>query len=177
MSHVYTYSLDIVGIIVTGVGQAVVAELNELDVPVSRACLLVPGEIAWDECDCGQLAQTVSSIAPSNNFPAPAADTPQTPCGPNQIVVNVTLSLVRCVTGPNDNGAPPTCGSLLTDAMQLERDRFVARTEIRCALKALYDAHLLTGFTVGTAVSVGPQGLCAGVEVPYSFGIANAGCC
>ena len=173
----YTYSLDIVSIIVTGAGQAVVDELDEQGVGVNRACLLVPGSIAWDECDCGQLAQTVTTVVASNNFPSPAADTPQTPCGPNQLVVNVTLSLVRCVHVTDDNGNPPRCAKLLQDALQLERDRFTVRRELRCYLKDLYDRNLLTGFSIGNASSVGPEGACAGVEVNYSFGLVNSGCC
>ena len=173
----YAYSLDIVSIIVTGAGQAVVNELDELGAGVDRVCLLVPGGIAWDECDCGQLAQTVTNVVASNNFPTPAGDAPQTPCGPNQIIVSVTLSLVRCVHVSHDNGDPPECADLLNDALQLERDRFTVRRELRCYLRNLYDQNLLTGFSIGNATSVGPEGACAGVEVSYSFGIVNNGCC
>lgn len=173
----YTYSLDIASIIVTGAGQAVVDELEESGYGVDRACLLVPGQIAWDNCDCGQLAQTINSVVTSNNFAVPAADTPTTPCGPNLILVNVTLSLVRCVRGPDDNGRPPECSDLLQDALQAERDRFIARHALRCYLKPLYDAMHLVGFTIGAATSVGPEGLCGGIELPYTFGLTNAGCC
>lgn len=173
----YTYSFDIVGIIVTGAGQSVVDELSDRGYPVDRACLMVPGDIAWDECDCGQLAQTVTAITPSNTFPQVATDSGITPCGPNQLIVAVTLSLVRCVVGPDDSGHAPSCASLLGGALQIERDRFIARTELRCYLKNLYDTHLLTGFTVGAAATVGPNGLCAGIEIGYSFGLVNAGCC
>lgn len=174
---VYTYALDTVAIVVTGAGQAVADELADLGYGVDRTCLMVPGGIAWDECDCGQLAQTVTSVVASNNFPTAAGDTPQTPCGPNQLVVNVTLSLVRCVHGPGDSGESPACSDLLSDALQLERDRFVARRELRCFLKDLYDRDLLTGFLIGSATSVGPEGQCAGIEVAYAFGIVNQGCC
>jgi hypothetical protein len=173
----YSYSLDIVGVVVTGAGQAVVDELEDLGYDVDRVCLMVPGDIAWDECDCGQLAQTVTAVSPSNAFPQVTADTGITPCGPNQLVVAVTLSLIRCVTGPDDSGHSPKCSVLLRDALQIERDRFIARTQLRCYLKNLYDQNLLTGFTVGGATTVGPNGLCAGIEMNYSFGLVNAGCC
>lgn len=173
----YRFSLDVVGIIVTGAGQAVSDDLDENGYPVARTCLMVPGAIAWDNCDCGQLAQTVNSVVHSNNFPTPAADTPQTPCGPNQMVVNVTLSLVRCVSTVDDNGTSPSCANLLGDALQLERDRYLAIVALRCYLRDLYDDNLLIGYSIGAATSVGPEGMCAGVEIPYSFGIAAKGCC
>lgn len=173
----YAYSLNIASILVTGAGQAVVTDLNEAGYGVDRECLLVPGAIAWDNCDCGQLAQTITGVVPSNNFPAPAADTPQTPCGPNLIVINVLLSLVRCVHVSNDNSDPPKCASLLGDAVQIERDRFIARGALRCYLKDLYDRNLLVGFVIGSATTVGPEGACAGIEIPYSLGLVNSGCC
>lgn len=171
------YTLTTVAVIVTGAGQAVSDDLEADDAGVDRTCLLVPGDIAWDSCDCGQLAQTVTSVSPSSAFPTVSADTPQTPCGPNQMIVNVTLSLVRCVTGVDENGNPPPCDVLLAEAVRLERDRFIARRAVRCYLQELYDALRLTGFSVGTSTSVGPEGLCGGSELTYSFGIGAAGCC
>lgn len=173
----YTYSLDIASIIVTGAGQAVVDDLVDNGYPVDRNCLLVPGAIAWDNCDCGQLAQTITTVTPSSNFPNAAADNAEMPCGPNQVIVNVTLSLVRCVTGPSDNGDPPRCVDLLGDALQIERDRFLTRRALRCYLKSLFDTYLITGFTLPASTTVGPEGMCAGIQQTYSFGLANAGCC
>jgi hypothetical protein len=177
---VYTYSADILGIIVTGAAAAVNDELEVTGCgSVDRVCPLVPGSIAWDKCDCGQLAQTITAVSPTNNFPAPAADSPVTPCGPNLLVVSVTLSLVRCIRGLEDDSreTAPDCDTLLEDAMCLERDRFAARTGIRCYLKTLHQQYLITHYTVGTATSVGPDGMCGGIELPYQFGIAYNGCC
>lgn len=176
----YTYSTDILGIIVTGAAGAVNDELDETGCgSVDRVCPLVPGSIAWDKCECGQLAQTIASVAPMNTFPAPASDSPVTPCGPNLLLVSVTLSLVRCIRGlqEDDREIAPDCDTLLEDALCLERDRFSVRHSLRCYLDDLYRQYLITNYSVGTATSVGPDGMCGGIEIPYQFGIAYNGCC
>lgn len=167
---------DIV-IVVTGAAQAVRDEIVELGCgDVNRFCPLVPGAIAWDECDCGQLAQTITQIFPSNVFPTPATDTRQTACGPQLSVVNVTLSLTRCVPIVDDNGSPPSCDALLASAVILECDRQAVRTAVACHLLALRDTYQIHDFSIGPAVSVGPEGACAGVELTYQFAVSNL-CC
>jgi hypothetical protein len=164
--------------IVTGVGMCIVDDLErtEWGVP-DRVCLAVPGEIAWDECQCGQFAQTITQDVPSENFPIAATDRRTTACGPQHLAVSVTASLTRCVTGINrrDN-KPPTCEELLNDARRLEDDRTAMRMGVTCCLLALRKQYLITDFTVGAAVTVGPQGGCVGVELTYQFGISNV-CC
>ena len=107
-----------VSVVVTGTAESVRQELTGTAAGVpDRFCALVPGEVAWDNCQCGQFAQTIESVFGSNSFPTPATDTRQTPCGPNLTVVVVRASLVRCVHGVSDDGRPPSCAALLADAL------------------------------------------------------------
>lgn len=164
-------------VVVTGAAQAVRDEIIQNGCgDVNRFCPLVPGEIAADECDCGQLAQTITEIYPSNAFPTPATDTRQTACGPQMSVVSVSLSLLRCVPGPQDSGAPPTCDSLLAAAVVMECDREAARLAIACYLRNLRETYQIHEFAIGSATSVGPDGGCAGIQLPYQFAISNI-CC
>lgn len=164
--------------VVTGVGMCVVDDLDRTEWgSPDRICLAVPGEIAWDDCQCGQFAQTITQDVPSENFPIAATDRRTTACGPQHLVVSVTASLVRCVTGINRrDGKPPTCDELLRDARRLEDDRTALRLGVTCCLRALRDAYTITEFTVGAATTVGPQGGCVGVELTYQFGLRNV-CC
>lgn len=163
--------------IVTGAGEAVLAELStQNQPPLSRYCALVPGEIAWDNCDCGQLAQSVGDVYPSNNFPTSAADQRRTPCGPNLIIIPVTLSLTRCVPVSTNDGRPPSCDKLLAAAITLEVDRWVVRQAITCYLRDLRDTYVIADFSVGVARTVGPQGACVGVELSYLVGVGSS-CC
>jgi len=174
------YEALTLALVVTGVGQAVYDDL--VDTPggqPDRFCPLVPGDIAWDACDCGLLAQTITSAFGSNNFPQPAADSRQTRCGPNLTVAQVTLVLVRCVTTfePNSDGTrPPTCAQLLADAVTLEYDRWTVRRAVSCYLGGLRDATRIHDFAVGPVASVGPSGGCVGVQLTYQFAVGSV-CC
>lgn len=172
MSMVYLETSSVV--VVTGGLQCV---YDALDDKPNRFCPLVPGDIAWDECECGQLAGSITDIAPGNNFPAPANDTAQTKCGPPLIIVSALLSLVRCVPTPNDNGKSPKCDALLSAAVRLERDRWIARRALRCCLQGMYDRMEIANFLISTASSVGPEGMCAGFVMPFTFAFTNDGCC
>ena len=164
--------------VVTGVGMCAVEELDRTEAGApDRICLLVPGEIAWDECQCGQFAQTITQDVPSENFPIAATDRRTTACGPQHLVVSVTASLARCVPGVNPRtGEPPSCESLLTAARRLEDDRTALRLGVTCCLLALRNSYAITEYTVGTAVTQGPQGGCVAVELTYQFGLRNV-CC
>lgn len=163
--------------IVTGVGECVREELEDTEGGVpNRFCLLVPGDIAWDECQCGQFAQTITTDTPSNAFPAPATDQRATACGPNLLVVTVVASLTRCVPTIGRDNKPPSCGALLEAARILEDDRQALRTAVTCCLRELRQARRVIDFAVGATTAVGPQGMCAGVEMTYQFAVPNV-CC
>lgn len=159
---------------VTGVGEYVRGELadSEGGVP-ERFALIVPGQIAWDNCDCGQFAQTINSVASSRVFPTPASDAPTEPCGHPLAVVSVTVSLMRCIPGLDQSGNSPSVRSLLSAARVLEEDRQILRRSVGTHLKSLHDAYRILNYTVGVANSAGPEGQCGGVELTYTFGIVN----
>lgn len=167
--------------IVTGVGECVREELAETEAGVpDRFCLIVPGEIAWDECECGQFAQSITTEVPSENFPFPSTDRRTTACGPQFLVVTVVASLTRCVPTFDRNNRAPSCDSLFAAALRLEEDRGALRRGVTCCLRAMRNTYTspirITDFTVGAATSVGPNGTCAGVELTYQFAVSNV-CC
>ena len=173
----FDYTPDNVIMVVTGTGQCVYDAL--VDSPggqPNRSCLLVPGQIAWDECECGQLAQSIGDDFPSTTFPLPAVDQRQQPCGPPLITVQVTLSLTRCVPVPGDNGKPPKCDKLRDAAVTLMWDRWLTRRAVTCCLRESQRANLITNFAVGSTSIVGPEGACAGFEMIYTLGFGGI-CC
>jgi hypothetical protein len=171
------YFNDKVVSVVTGVAQCVYDALAEAPLgQPQRFCAMVPGEIAWDLCECGQLALSVTQVYPADNFGTPAAGARTTACGPKLTMISVNLTLVRCVPIPTDNGKPPTCDKLLTAAMNLEADRYLTRQAVSCCLKTLRDTYEIIDFSVDAATTVGPQGECAGFDMPFSFGLSSA-CC
>lgn len=164
-------------IIVTGIGTCTAEELADTEGGTpDRICLAVPGEIAWDNCECGQFAQTITSDAPSNVFPIQATEVEHNACGPPLLVFTVTSSITRCAPGMDNDRHPPSCAALLTAARVLEDDREALRKSVTCCLRALREAYRVTNFAVGATQSVGPQGGCVGVNITYQFGL-NYVCC
>lgn len=159
---------------VTGVGEYIRGELESTEGGVpQRFALIVPGSIAWDNCDCGQFAQSITSVVSSRGFPTPATDVPVAPCGHPEAVVSVTVSLLRCVPNVDDRGNAPDVSKLLAAARVIEEDRQALRRALGVYLQDLRRAYKITNYTIGAAQSVGPEGMCGGIEVNYSFGIHN----
>jgi hypothetical protein len=166
--------------VVTGVGEYVSSQLvSTAGGTPNRIVRITPGQIAWDECDCGLFAQSITSIASSQSFPTPASDVPiVSGCGHQLIVVSVTMVLIRCIPGLDDNGNSPSVTALFNAARVMEDDRSTLRRSLAQRLKNLLDTYVIHGYTIGTATSIGPEGQCGGIELTYSFGISNdaAGC-
>lgn len=164
-------------IVVTGVGVCVVEKLIQTPEsggvpPKMRVCLLVPGNIAWDSCDCGQFAQTIQRDYPSVSFPADASELvigAGGGCSSRPIVYQVLASITRCVPGPQQSGAPPRCDALQASAAIMAADAYVLRTAVECCLEDMQDANEIEKFVVGNVTYVGPEGNCAGVELTYRF--------
>lgn len=80
--------------------------------PVNRSCV-VPGNIVWDGCDCGQLAVAVMRTYWSDNFPTEQiADMIGTGnCGPAWRVMDTAVNVVRCVPTADSTGMP-SCEAL-----------------------------------------------------------------
>lgn len=164
-------------VIVTGVGQCVVDELLATPEsggvpPKMRVCLLVPGNIAWDGCECGQFAQTIQTDYPTEQFPADASEhvIGMGGCGGRPLVYQVLASITRCVPGMTGNPpTSPTCDKLLAAALVQQGDAFALRRAVECCLSQLRDDYVIAKYVVGRVNYVGPDGNCGGVELTYKF--------
>lgn len=164
--------------VVTGVGMCIDAQLDATPesgggstrVPTMRTCLLVPGNIAWDGCDCGQLALTIQRIYPSNRFPGDASEESIAGgCAIGQKAVQALASITRCVAGLDKVGNPPTCAQELADALVIQADAYAMDLAVRCCLAAYKTNHVIFDYRVGGINFVGPEGNCAGSELTFKF--------
>lgn len=163
--------------IVTGVGECIITELQNTPEsggvpPKMRLCLLVPGNIAWDGCDCGQLALTIQRTYPTQTFPVDASDQPvRGGCGPGgALIYEVLVSLTRCVPGLTGTPPmPPTCAKLLASALELQADAYAVRKAVNCCLGELQRLRTILKFSVGGTNFVGPEGGCGGSELAFRF--------
>lgn len=147
-----------------------------------RACV-ISGELAWDECECGQLTVAIVSEYESNGtaIPRAGAENPgRRSCGPPLYVANYVVTMLRCApTGTNT--APPTCAELEAFARMSTEDAWAVRLGVICCLDEAISNRLPNGtklyrdFVVGTQTRIGPQGACGGSALPVSVTIDN-GC-
>ena len=145
------------------------------DLEISRRGVVI-GEIAWDDCQCGQLVITEQRRFPSRLFPLEEIDH-QAECGEPWLVVVYVLSLTRCVPGPDNNGNPPSVEDLSAAAQQLSADMSKIRWAVMCCLTNEYDSSHVDAFALGAQEVVGPQGSCAGSELTIQVGwTQDCGC-
>lgn len=160
--------------VVTGVAECILAELAdnpETHGTPGRIVYLTPGQIAWDGCDCGQLAMTIVRRYPTVRFPADdSQNAAQGGCKIRPTAIEAVASLSWCTPGLKAN-APytPTAAELLEAALQFEADAFVMRTAIECCLDSMKRSRLLWDWRVGAAVTAGPDGYCAETHVTFFF--------
>lgn len=165
---------------VTGIGNAILLALADTPngVPEGfRACLLVPGAIAADGCDCGQLALSITRIFPSTTFPTEATvDEASAGCGPPILAANITVSLFRCAPGPAEDFTPPSCDALLASAVTWDADVAAIRRALACHLAELAATDRILGYVIGDTSPVGPEGSCLGADTAITIGVNNCGC-
>lgn len=144
--------------------------------PPARSCI-VPGEVVWDECNCGMLAVNWRVVSRSNVFPASAADTSQTNCLSPYTTVQVGVTMLRCTAGMDENGDAPTCEALEADAFDMAADMVAIRGALACCMQAMYRDGTLADWALGQTVSLGPQGGCDGSFTDLILGFSGGGCC
>lgn len=147
-----------------------------------RACV-ISGELAWDECECGQLTVAIQNDfeASSANVPRASTETPgRRACGPPLFTINFLVTMLRCAPTGTDT-APPTCKELEDFAKMSTEDAWAVRAGVICCLDEAISRKLPNGtklyhdFVVGTQTRVGPQGACGGSQLPVAVVIHN-GC-
>jgi hypothetical protein len=156
-------------------------ELTSTGVP-DRACVIA-GEVAWDNCECGQLTVSMQSNyeASGTSLPRSGTETPgRRSCGPPLFTVNYLVTMLRCApTGTAT--APPTCEELETYARMTAEDAWAVRAGVICCLDEAISVRLSNGtklyrdFVVGTQTFVGPQGACGGSQLQVAVTVDN-GC-
>lgn len=119
----------------------------QIDVGVKA---LYPGDnIVWDFCECeGQLGVLLTGVSPFGPVVCPQGWR-----------LDVTFSVVRCVSTLDGNGNPPTPAEMLADEMQILTDMQVMAKEI-LSLETTVPAVI--GVALGEWIPEGPQSGCGG---------------
>ena len=95
----------------------------------TRVVYVNPGrQVPWDpEANCGLLAGRILGITP---WTGPAGQ-PARPCGVNEWIVNMGISIIRCVATVNDAGDAPSATEMTLDGITMTTDEEILREVIR----------------------------------------------
>lgn len=123
----------------------------------------VPGDIAWDDCDCGGvLAVTTPRIYLSEVFPQEAEGPIGSRCRAPYEVGEYTVSVIRCAPQPVGQDMAPSAARLDAASAILLRDMAESMDALASALCTLEDADSISDYFVTPVASAGPEGACVG---------------
>lgn len=124
---------------------------------------LVPGEIAWDECDCdGLLAVTLPRVYLSELFPEETETVIGGKCQAPYEVGEFTVSIVRCAPGADPPAVAPLASELDIAAGVLMQDIAETMDALSRALCLYQDSDMISDYLITPAESAGPEGKCVG---------------
>jgi len=132
---------------------------------------VVPGAIAWDECDCGLLAVSVGPINVSENFPDPVQRRIGNGCDAPYEAALITIQVIRCTPTHDDSGIAPTPAALDASAQEILRDAAEMMKAVSVKLCQMNDDRDIADFVMPTLTPQGPTGACGGNELRAIVGL------
>lgn len=149
--------------LVTAISDALTTSLGGAP---ERACV-VPGEIAWDECECGMLAVSPNRWLLSDSFPSETSSGEGriTPCDLPWLVGELNIQIVRCAPSPANNSFSVPCARLSEAAQTHVSDAYVTLTTTVLTLCEMKSDEEIVDYVISDQTSVGPQGSCVGTEL------------
>jgi hypothetical protein len=142
----------------------------------ARALVATGAEIAWDNCECGQLSVHVLRTYPADTFPVLKQSGPYERCQTTFTVVEYVVTILRCVPVQDDSGQPPVPAAMTAAARTDFTDRWAVRSGVMCCLA---DDNPLTRnpMLVQEQLAIGDEGMCAGSELHVLIGFSNCNPC
>jgi hypothetical protein len=126
---------------------------------------VVPGAIAWDECDCGLLAVSVGTIYPTEQFPNPAQVRVSNACDAPWEAAEIVMQIVRCAPNPDDLGNPPAMAELDAAAREVLTDAYEMMRAVSVTLCQMNRDREISDYLMRALTPQGPSGGCVGNEL------------
>lgn len=142
--------------------QAVYAQLSEK--PARHG--VVPGAIAWDNCDCGLLAVSLVQVYLSDAFPDPLGRKLGA-CDATTEVGEFVLQLLRCAPNPESMVIPPSVADLDASAQEVMRDAYEILLGASVKLCQMNRDRDIRDFILRPLTAQGPSGGCVGNELRF----------
>lgn len=154
---------------------AVKAKLTELNLDIPGRACVVPGAIAWDDCECdgGQLAVAVVRQFFSESIPNEQGEIVGVGgCPSPYVVAEIVVQIIRCAPQPVGQAMAPTCAALDTAAQGVIKDAYAVLNGTACRLAEEVDEDI-AGYLVTDHPYVGPEGSCVGSELHVLVALEN----
>lgn len=145
--------------------------LTPVGIPAKSRICVVPGTLAWDECECGLLAVEWLGAQYADSPPTPSVQRDQG-CRP-YVFSTFKVTMARCVPGPQASGHPPTIAQLDASAQAQFDDALAMLKGSTLAMMSLSDDNTILGFDMNGVVPQGPEGGCVAVTQTIDAYIAN----
>lgn len=149
------------------------AELAATEAGAPARALVAPGaEIAWDDCECGQLSVHMLRAYPSDSFPVLKQAGPFGRCEAKLTVVEYVVTILRCVPVQDDQGHSPPAAALTAASVTDHADRAAVRRGVACCFES-DDPRAPTQRLIQEQLAVGSEGQCMGSELHVFVGFNN----
>lgn len=126
---------------------------------------VVPGAIAWDECDCGLLAVSVGPIYLTETFPDPLSRRVGNACDAPWEAAEIIIQVVRCAPNPDEPLTAPTTAELDASAQEVLRDAYEMMLAVSVKLCQMNRDRDIADFILRGITPQGPAGGCVGNEL------------
>lgn len=126
---------------------------------------VVPGAIAWDECDCGLLAVSVAQVFLTETFPDQLSRRVGNACDAPWEVGEIVIQVVRCAPNPDDPLTAPTTTELAASAQEVLLDAYEMLRAASVKLCEMNQAREISDFMLRPLTAQGPTGGCVGNEL------------
>lgn len=139
--------------------------------PDSAREYVVPGQLAWDECECGLLAIEWLSAPYSFGLPntrQALADG----CKP-LLALQIQVTVLRCAPSPGTHGEPPSPEALAAAAETNLDDLEAVLIGTATAVKTLEETNVIVQYALNAPTPAGPEGGCVGVVQQLFIGFPN----
>lgn len=154
-------------VVAVAIKDAVAARLATVSPGVPGRACVVPGAIAWDDCECdgGQLAVALDRTFFSESFPVEQTTVIGSACQAPYLVAELTVQVIRCAPQPGEGELAPSCAALEASAQVVTSDAYLTRCGVLDALGELMGDNEIADYMLRPQLVVGPEGACVGSEL------------
>lgn len=134
---------------------------------------IVPGAIAWDECDtCGLLALATVRTYLSDEFPIETAQ-PVTVSNAQGALLcaDMAVQAIRCAPTPQGNELSPSVLALEKSAQAVNSDAYTVMCTVLATLDTMSVQDDIVSYVIRPLNYVGPEGACVGSELTFSVAV------